>query len=55
MDVNGGLSWDRVSLSLYVTNLLNEEAFTSTLLSFGTSEGVSLRPRTIGARLSMDF
>ena len=55
VDVNGGLSWDRVSLSLYVTNLLNEEAFTSTLLSFGTSEGVSLRPRTIGARLSMDF
>jgi len=60
VDFNAGMSWDQISLNFYVTNLLNEGAITST---FGSnvsgfvirSIGVPIKPRTIGAKLSVNF
>ena len=61
VDLNAGISWDQVSLNLYITNLLNDDSYTAasgtlipgtTLVNAQTSP---LRPRTIGAVLSFDF
>jgi len=58
VDVNAGVTWDQISLNLYATNLLNEEAMVNTegVQTFSvTATGVPLKPRTIGIRLSVDF
>ncbi|WP_165777019.1 TonB-dependent receptor domain-containing protein [Paremcibacter congregatus] len=54
VDLSAGVNWDRFSLNLYATNLFNEYALISTASAF-VSTGVPLKPRTIGARLSVDF
>jgi iron complex outermembrane receptor protein len=60
VDANAGLSWDKVSLSFYATNLLNEKALTN--LNILTFRGVAvsgfavpLQPRTVGAGITFDF
>jgi len=61
MDLNAGIEMDNVSLSLYVTNLLNKDAYSLASgsnipgTSFVDGQGFPVRPRTIGAVLSFDF
>ena len=52
-DINMGLARDGVSLGLYVTNLFDDETFTRHNGFLGSANPV--RPRTIGAVLSLDF
>ncbi|WP_417451930.1 TonB-dependent receptor domain-containing protein [Kordiimonas sp.] len=57
-DMNAGLTFaDNYSLSVYVTNLLNEVVYTSASYDkiVGTPTGVPARPRTVGAVLSVSF
>lgn len=58
VDLNAGLTWDQVSLNVFVTNLLNEYTITGTLGRFfgvPVSTGIPTRPRTAGAQLSFNF
>jgi len=58
VDANIGFTWDTISLSIYGTNIFNNEAFTSTQGAYLTSAQVTavpLRPRTLGASLSVNF
>jgi len=57
VDANIGFTWDSISLSLYGTNIFNEEVYTSMVgdSRFRTLRAVPLRPRTLGASLSVNF
>ncbi|WP_339865023.1 TonB-dependent receptor domain-containing protein [Paremcibacter congregatus] len=59
VDLNAGITRGNISLNLYATNLFNKIAYGNT---FGRNvngvleaTGVPIRPRTIGAVLSVDF
>ena len=51
-NLRGGFEWERISITLYVENVFDEEYYTGTQENFGLS-GIRLRPhpRTYGATL----
>ncbi|WP_417466197.1 TonB-dependent receptor domain-containing protein [Kordiimonas sp.] len=60
IDLNAGIVKDNVALNVYVTNLLNDDSYSNILSNFTGSpnlnvKGFPVRPRTIGAVLSVDF
>jgi iron complex outermembrane recepter protein len=56
VDLRAGMTFGAVDLSLYVTNLLDEWAYTSFAPTFtGASLGSPTRPRTIGAVARFNF
>lgn len=59
VDLNAGFLWQNLSLNIFVTNLFNKTAYSST---FGRNvdgvleaTGVPIRPRTIGLSAAIDF
>lgn len=56
VDLRAGVSFNKLDLSFYVTNLLDEWAYTSFTSSFDSpSFGVPTRPRTIGMVAKWNF
>jgi len=59
VDLNASITRDNISLSLYATNLFNKLAYANTfgrnVNSVLEATAVPLRPRTIGAVISVDF
>ena len=56
VDLRAGFSVAKFDISLYVTNLMDEWAYTSFWPSFSSpSLGVPTRPRTFGAVLRWNF
>ena len=55
-NLRGGVEWERVSITLYVANVSDEEYYTGTQENFGLS-GIRLRPhpRTYGAQIGFKF
>jgi iron complex outermembrane receptor protein len=56
VDLRAGLSIGKVDLSFYLTNLLDEWAYTSFQSNFGLpSAGIPTRPRTLGVVARWNF
>lgn len=55
VDLRAGVAFDRYRVSLYATNLFDEYGYQSATTTFAQGTAAVLRPRTIGAILSVEF
>jgi outer membrane receptor protein involved in Fe transport len=54
-DLRLGATFDHYEISLYATNLFNEYAYQRATTNSAEGTATILRPRTIGAVISVDF
>jgi len=55
MGVTAGVKWERFDLSLFVTNLLNQDKVLQRPNIAGVEYGITTRPRTVGVGGTYSF